>query len=46
MRSAGVGDMRRAALVIRCGDSYLHARIASDCSDGGGEFESVEGGDR
>ena len=28
--SSGVGDMRRAALVIGCGDSDLSARIASD----------------
>ena len=40
----GWGDMRRATLVIGCGDSDLRARIASDRSDGGG-FKSVEGGD-
>ena len=29
-RSAGVGDMRRSALVIGCGYLYLIIRIASD----------------
>ena len=43
--SAGVGDMRRAALVIRCGDLDLHARIAADWSEGG-RVESVEGGNQ
>ena len=37
--------MRRAALVIGYGDSDLRAKITSDWSVGG-EFESVEGGDR
>ena len=31
-----MGDMRRATLVIGCGDSALRARMASDRSDGGG----------
>ena len=35
-RSAGVGDMRRAALVIGCSDLDLRARIAYDRSYGGG----------
>ena len=38
--SSGVGYMRRAALVIGCGDSDLSARIASDRSEGVG-FKSV-----
>ena len=33
---ARVGDMRRAALVIGYGDSDVHARIASNWSDGRG----------
>ena len=36
--------MRRAALVIGCGDSDLSARIDSNWSEGG-RLESVEGGD-
>ena len=43
--SAGVGDMRRTALVIVCGNSDLHAMIASNWSDGGG-FKYDEGGDQ
>ena len=35
--------MRRAALVIGCGDSDLRARIASNRSEGEG-VESVESG--
>ena len=35
--------MRRAALIIGCGDLYLRFRIAYDWSDGG-EVESAEGG--
>ena len=30
-----MGDMRRAALAIGCGDSDLRARIASKLSEGG-----------
>ena len=41
-----MGDMRRAALVIRCGDSDLHVRIASNRSEGRGvqicrEWQSI-----
>ena len=43
-RSAGVGYMRKAALVIGCGDLDLPARIASNWSEGGG-FKPIEGGD-
>ena len=43
MHVDGVGDMRRAALVIGYGESDLHARISSDQSEGGG-FESFEVG--
>ena len=40
-------DMRKAALVIGCGDTNLRARIASNRSEGGGGgVESVEGGYR
>ena len=40
-----MGDMRRAALVIGCGDSDLHGSIASNRSEEGG-VTSVEGGNQ
>ena len=41
-----MGDLRRAAPVIGCGESDLRARITSNCSEGGGGSEFFESGDQ
>ena len=41
-----MGDMRRAALVIGCGDSDLRARITSNWLEGERGLEYVKDGDR